>query len=332
MKRFSLVMMLVLLSVVMVFANGGQDKSGTPDKIVWKFGHLANDQHMWHLTALKFAELVNEKTNGVIEVKVYPNEQLGKEMELINMIQSGTADLTISGESMANWAPKAALLAVPYAFDSQEKMLDVINSEIGAEIEADIVEKVNVIPLYYYLRAPRNLTSNREIIKPEDLQGLKMRVPNVPLFLDAWKAAGAQPQVMAFSEVFTALQQGVIESQENPYDLIYSAGFYEVQEYVNETEHVNQWVYVVLGKNQFDSLSEDLQKAVLEAAEEAQTYGLDLFDKEIAEYKNKVIEEGMIINDKVDKAAFREVMLPAIKESLTEEQYNLYEKMINFNK
>ncbi len=326
--------LLLILSVVSCFKqeDNKEVKQENEKKIVWKFGHLANEEHIWHKTALKFAELVNEKTDGKIEVRIYPNEQLGSEVDNLNMIQSGTADLTISGEAMAAWAPKAALLAVPYAFDNQEKMLNVINSEIVEEIKDEIIKKVNVIPLYYYLRAPRNLTSNREIIKPEDLKGLKMRVPNVPLFLDTWKKAGAQPQVMAFSEVFTALQQGVIEAQENPYDLIYSAGFYEVQKYVNETEHVNQWVYVVLGKNQFDSLTENLQKSVLEAAKEAQNYGLNLFEKEISNYKDKVIKEGMIINDKVDKVAFREAMLPAVKESLSDEQYSLYEKMINFGK
>lgn len=300
------------------------------EKIVWKFGHLTNEDHIWNKTALKFAELVDEKTDGQIEVKVYPNEQLGNEVDNLNMIKSGTAALTISGESMQNWAPKAALMAVPYAFTSTDHMRKVIESDLGKEISDQVTEKVGVMPLYYHVRAPRNLTSNIPVRTPEDAKNLKMRVPNVPLFVDAWKAVGANPQVMAFSEVFTALQQNVIGGQENPYDLIYSAGFYEVQKYVNETEHVNGWVYIVLGKKQFEELSTELQDAVLEAAAEAQVYADELFEEEIADYKNKVVEKGMEIISDVDKEAFQAAMEPAVKAALNEEQFDLYERIVNF--
>ncbi len=306
--------------------NNDQTAEEPAEKIEWKLGHLGNEEHIWNKTALKFAELVNEKTNGQIEVKVYPNEQLGSEVDNINMIKAGTADMVISGESMANWAPKAALMAVPYAFRDTEHMRSSIEGDIGEEIAAQIEEKVGIMPLYYHVRAPRNLTSSEPISSPEDLSGFKMRVPNVPIFVDAWKAAGASPQVMAFNEVFTALQQGVINGQENPVDLIYSAGFYEVQKYVNETEHVNGWVYVLVGKEQFESLSEDLQAAVLEASDEAQAYGDELFNEEITGYTEQLKEKGMTFNP-VDKDAFMEAMKPAILEKLTDEQKDLYERI-----
>jgi len=328
MKRILCIAILVIFSVSMVFA-GGQQEAGSEkqEKIVWKFGHLANDQHMWHQTAVKFAELVAEKTNGLIEIKIYPNEQLGKEMELINMIQAGTADITISGESMANWAPKAALMAVPFAFNSTEHMQSTIESDIGDEIAAQITEKIGLIPLYYHVRLPRNLTSNTPMSTPEDVKGLKMRVPNVPLFLDAWKAIGAFPQAMAFSEVFTALQQGTIGAQENPYDLIYSASFYEVQNYVNETEHVHSWIYIVIGEKQYNSLSAELKAQVDEAVAETQVYANELFFSDAPTYKQKLIDAGMNINSNVDKAAFRAAMEPAIKEKLTDEQFDLYKRI-----
>lgn len=337
-KIVSWLVIALLLATALVGCGGGaaeteggeEQPAEQPEKIVWKFGHLGNEDHIWNQTALKFAELVNEKTDGVIEVKVYPNEQLGNEMEVLNMIQSGTADVGISGESMQNWAPKAALMAVPYAFRDTEHMKSVIDSDLGGEISAQIAEKVGVKPIYYHLRAPRNLTTNEPVRTPEDVKGLKMRVPNVPLFVDAWKAVGAQPQVMAFSEVFTGLQQGVIGAQENPYDLIYSAGFYEVQKYVNETEHVNGWVYVVLGQSQFDALTDDLKAAVTEAAAETQAFADQLFYDEIAGYKQKVQDEGMTIVDDVDKAAFQKAMEPAVKESLDEEQFDLYQRILEF--
>lgn len=326
MKKRLLVAVLIIFSAVAVFA-GGQQEAGEQEKIVWKFGHLANEQHMWHQTAVKFAELVNEKTNGVIEIKIYPNEQLGKEMELINMIQAGTADLTISGESMANWAPKAALMAVPFAFNSTEHMQETIESEIGDEIAAQITEKIGLIPLYYHARLPRNLTSNTPMSKPADVKGLKMRVPNVPLFLDAWKAVDAYPQAMAFSEVFTALQQGTIDAQENPYDLIYSASFFEVQNYVNETEHVHSWIYILVGEDQYNALSPELQAQVDEAVAETQAYANKLFAEDAPLYKQKLIDAGMKINSDVDKAAFRAAMEPAIKASLDAEQFELFKRI-----
>ena len=332
-KFLSLVLIVALFAVTLAGCAGQPQQTQQPqapaaEKIVWKLGHLGNEEHIWNKTALKFAEVVNEKTNGQIEVKVYPNEQLGKEVDTIGMVQAGTADMVISGESMQNWAPKAALMAIPYAFQDTDHMRTVIDNELGQEIAAQIEEKIGLVPLYYHVRAPRNLTSKKAISTPADLKGFKMRVPNVPIFVEAWKAAGASPQVMAFGEVFTALQQGVIDGQENPVDLIYSGGLYEVQKFVNQTEHVNGWVYVLVGKKQFEALSAELQQAVQEAAAEAQTYGDELFSTQISEFVTMLEEKGMTFNT-VDKEAFRSLMAPAVTEKLTDEQKDLFQRILN---
>lgn len=306
-----------------------ENAAGEKQKIVWKFGYLANEDHIWHKTAEEFARLVNEKTDGQLEIKLYPNEQLGSEMDNLNMIKDGSADMTISGESMQNWAPKAALMAAPYAFRSTDHMVKVIESDLGKEISDQIIEKVGVTPIYYHVRSARNLTSNKPIRNLNDLKGFKMRVPNVPVFVDAWKAAGAQPQVMAFSEVFTGLQQKVIDGQENPYDLIYSGGLYEVQKYVNETEHVLGWIYVVVGNKQLNSLPEDIKAAVLEAAEEIQVYADQMFERDTEECKQKLEEKGMQIISDVNKDEFQKAMAPAVMNSLSEEQRALYEKIMD---
>ncbi|WP_200789383.1 TRAP transporter substrate-binding protein [Alkalibacter saccharofermentans] len=332
-KVFALGLVLVLsLSLFIGCGNGDTNgDNGSEDEvqsIEWRLGHLGNDTHLWNVTALHFADLVNEKTDGQVTISVYPNEQLGNEIDNINMIQSGTADMVISGESMQNWAEKAALMAVPYAFNDIDHLRSVVEGEIGAEIETEISEKIGLKALYYHVRAPRNLTSNYPISTPADLAGFSMRVPNVPLFVEAWKAAGANPQVMAFSEVFTALQQNVINGQENPYDLIHSANFNEVQEYTNETEHVYGWLYVLVGEDQFAELSEANKAAVLEAAAETQVFADNLFSEEIEKYKAELIERGMKINSDVDKEAFREAMAPAVEEFLSETQLNLYNRIV----
>ncbi|GAA0486296.1 TRAP transporter substrate-binding protein [Salinibacillus aidingensis] len=306
---------------------GEGSSSDSGETITWKMGHLSNEDHQWHKTAEKFAELVDEKTDGQLQIEIYPNEQLGSETEVLNGIEAGTVDMTISGETMANWAPEAALMAVPYAFKGQDHLQKVVEGEIGGEIEDAIKEGVGVTPLYYHIRAPRNLTSNEPIKSPEDLEGFKMRVPNVPLFMDAWEAAGARPQVMDFSEVFTGLQQGVIDGQENPVDLIQSASFNEVQDYVNVTEHVYSWIYVVVGNEQFNALSEDMQAAVQEAAAEAQAYGLELYETETAEIEQELKDAGMEFVE-VDQEAFAEAMKPAVEDSLTEKQLELFNKIV----
>ncbi|TMW72290.1 TRAP transporter substrate-binding protein [Alteribacter natronophilus] len=309
--------------------NGGNGEDGNGETISWRMGHLAAEDHIWHETAEHFADLVNEKSDGQIEISIYPNNQLGGETDVLNSIQAGNADMVITGETLQNWSPKSALLAAPYAFRDAEHMINVVEGEIGEEIEEEIISKAGVTPLFYMERAPRNLTSNDPISSPDDLSGLRMRVPNVPLFMSAWEAAGANPQVMDFDEVFTGLQQGVIGGQENPVDLIHSGALYEVQEYVNMTEHVFSWIYMVVGNDQLEELSDDLQAAVWEASEEAQEYAADLYVEEIENYHELLEEEGMTFNQDVDQDAFREAMEPAIENSLTDEQFELYERILD---
>lgn len=289
-----------------------------------KFGHLANEQNIWNKAALKFKELVETNSDGRIEVQVYPNEQLGSEMDVINSIQLGTADMTITGESLQNWAPAAAMMAVPYLFRDGEHLRQTVESDIGKQIEAQITERTGLVPLTWFERGPRELTSNRPITTPEDLDGVRLRVPNVPLFVDTWEALGARPTPMAFSEVFTSLQQSTIEAQENPLSLIESASFNEVQQYVNMTDHVRSWIYVVIGQNKLQSMPDDLQQVVQDAASEMQTYEQQLFAEDQQRLQQALTDKGMEFVE-VDQQAFAEKARPAVLESLSEEQVELYE-------
>lgn len=308
-------------------ANGESGENQGTGVIEWKMGHLADENHIWHKTAVQFAESVKEKTNGQLVITIYPNNALGGETDTINAIAAGTADMVISGETLQNWAPKAALMAVPYTFRDLDHVKKVVEGDIGEEIKEEIHDKAGLTALYYHTRAPRNLTSNKPIQSPEDLKGFKMRVPNVPLFLNAWKAAGANPQVMDFNEVFTGIQQGVIDGQENPVDLIQSGGLYEVQKYVNRTEHVYSWIYVLVGNKQWEALTDEQRSAVLEAAREAQELGAQLFEEEIAKIEEELKQEGMEFVE-VDQEAFRQAMEPAVREFLSDEQLDLYERIL----
>ncbi|MFN4154376.1 MAG: TRAP transporter substrate-binding protein [Paracoccaceae bacterium] len=271
--------------------------------VTLKLGHLGNEENIWHKASLKFAEEVAALSEGRVAVEVFPNETLGKEMDIINGMQLGTADMTITGESLQNWSPMAALLAVPYAYPTLESMDAAAGGELGDRIEADIIEKAGVRPIAYFARGPRNLTSNRPITSPDELNGLKMRVPNVPLFLDVWSTLGATPTPMAFGEVFTALQNGTIEAQENPLALIKSANFNEVQSHINKTDHVRSWIYLTISELSWAKLSEADRAAVMEAATRTQAYERELFIADEESLVDELTAKGVTFVE-VDMAAF----------------------------
>ncbi|MDG4718835.1 MULTISPECIES: TRAP transporter substrate-binding protein [Thalassospira] len=283
-----------------------------------KLGHLANEQNAWHKAAVKFGEELSTLTDGRIDVQVFPNETLGKEIDLINGMQLGSVDMTITGESLQNWAPMAALLAVPYAYPTLDDMDAVASGEIGDQIEQQIVEKARIRPIAYFARGPRNLTSNREIKSPDDLNGLKLRVPNVPLFVDVWKSLGAQPTPMAFSEVFTSLQAGTIDAQENPLALIDSASFNEVQKFVNKTEHVRSWIYLTISEITWNKLSDADKDAVMEAAKRAQAFERDLFVADEERLTQELQAKGMTFVD-VDTQAFAQKAKDAVLANVSDE-------------
>ena len=297
-------------------------------KHVIKFGHIANDQNVWNLAALKFKEIVEKNSNGKIEVKVYPNAQLGKELDLINGIQLGTADMTITGESLQNWVPEAALMAVPYAIRDSAHLKKVANGNIGKLIEKEILKRINLRPIAWFKRGPRHLTSNRPIKHPDDLNGMILRVPNVPIYVSVWKELGAKPTPMDFSEVFTSLQQGTIHGQENPFALIKSSGFYEVQDFCNLTGHVISWIYVVIGDTKLKSLPKELQIVILDAGTEMQKYQHVIFKENEKNIQKELVEKGMTLIPS-NKNAFRIKAKQAVIKSLNSKQLHIYNQIIS---
>lgn len=277
---------------------------------------------------MKFGKEVAALTEGRVEVVVYPNETLGKEIDVINGMQLGTADMTISGESLQNWAPKAALLALPYAYKSLEHMDQVASGEIGKSIEAEIIANAGIRPLTYFARGPRNLSAMREITSPDQLNGMKLRVPNVPIFVAAWQAIGANPTPMAFSEVFTSLQNGTIEGQENPLALFKSGGFYEVQKVINTTEHVRSWIYLTISESSWAKLSEADQAALMEAAKRTPAYEREMFLADEQALVADLEARGVKLVD-VDQAAFAAKAKDAVIAAVPEEIRPIAEQIFN---
>lgn len=289
-------------------------------------GHQVNEADIWHQSALYFAHVADSLSHGHIEVRVFANEQLGPELDMLRSIKAGVADLTISGESMQTYSPIAMLCGTPYLIRDHEHLKEVVDGPIGREIADRLTRKVGLRPIAWFARGPRYLTSNRPIRTPDDLNGIIIRVPPVPLSVKTWEALGAKPTPMTFSEVFTALQQGTIEAQENPLAFIYSGGLYEVQHYVNLTGHVIGWIYVLIGEKKFESLSAEDQAIILKAGRAMQTYEEQRFLNEEIILRKELERKGMQFIA-VDQDAFRRKASAAVAANIPESIRPLYEEI-----
>ncbi|MDB4582575.1 TRAP transporter substrate-binding protein [Draconibacterium sp.] len=323
---FSSTIKVLFIAVLLV-----QCKTGDKPEVHLKASILVNDTHTWYLGLDYFSKILDERSNGRIRLDVYHSEQLAKEIESIRLIQAGVIDMTVTSSTLNNWIEIAGFCELPFLLRDSTDMQNLIEGPVGIRIEKEMLEVIGLRPLGYFQRGARHLTSNRPIRHPDDLNGLIIRVPNVPSFVTAWSALGAKPTPMAFSEVFTSLQQGTIEAQENPFALIKSAGFAEVQKYLNLTEHVVSWVYPVIGEKQLNAMPTDLREIFLEAADDMIIYEHQLFLKNERIVQQELKEKGMEFIE-VDKNAFSEKCSEAIYQSLSPEMQEVYQQVIEMQK
>ena len=289
---------------------------------------LVGEDHTWFKAFEYFAETLDERSNGRIVLKNYHSEQLAKEIEAIRLIQSGVIDMTTTSSLLSNWIEIMAFCEMPFLLNSPEEISKMINGPIGKRMEHEMLEKTGLRALGYFEAGPRYLTSNRPISHPDELSGLILRVPSVPSFVTAWEGLGAKPTPMAYSEVFTSLQQGTVEAQENPLALIKITGFYEVQDYVNQTEHVISWTYPVISEEKFQSFPEDLKIIFLQAAKDMQEYEHRLFLENEKKIRADLEALGMTFIE-VDKKAFIAKGRKAIYESLSPEMQEIFLSITN---
>ena len=290
------------------------------------FAHIADENNSWHKAALKFKEEVEANSDGRITVKIYPNNSLGSESEVLEMIQTGTCDMTITADSLSTWAPDLGFMGTPYMISDYDHLEKVVDGEVGETIEKEILDKAGMRCLTWFARGPRYLTSTKKVTSPADLSDVVIRVPDVPMYVKTWESFGAKPVPMALSEVFTSVQQGTINAQENPLALIKSNGFAEVFPYCMETEHVRGWIYAVIGETKYQSLPDDLKEVVDDAAAVMQSYERELFYADEEKLRADLEEAGMEFVP-VDKAAF-EGLTENVVALLTDSQKELYDKAV----
>ena len=270
---------------------------------VIKVGHGANEQYHMHRALLKFEELVEERSGGDFDVQIFPSSQMGPDREMIEGVQTGVLEMAVSPSSFfAGWDPAFAVIELPYMYPSKEVALDVLNGDAGDEMLARLANQ-GLVGLGWMENGLRHITNNvRPIKTPEDLQGIKLRTMKVPAHVDTFKALGANPTPMNFGEVYSALQQGVIDGQENPVALIDSQRFYEVQKHVSLTGHVFTVYIPVVGEWFWSGLTEDQQSLLREAMTDAAAYQQELVNAEEAGQLQKIRDAGVNVVE-LDAAA-----------------------------
>ena len=236
-------------------------------KYAYKLGHSVSEKHPYHLGAVRFKEIVEKETKGDVTVSVFPNNQLGTgERDLLEGLQLGTVDFYVGSTGpMSGFEKKFMLFDFPFLFKSKRHVYGVLDGKIGAYVMG-LLDKQGMKGLAWCENGFRHVTnSKRPIAVPADAKGLKLRTMENKVHMAIWKALGADPTPMAWGEIFTALQQGTVDGQENPIPVIYTSKIYEVQKHLSLTGHVFSPAMIIMSKAKFDALPKEYQDIVLKA-------------------------------------------------------------------
>lgn len=326
---------LALIGVsVFVFAFGmvGNTSAVADSKYVYKLGHSVNSQHPYHLGAEKFKEMVEKESNGQIEIQLFPNNQLGTgERDLVEGMQLGTVDIVITSTGpMSGFVKQFMLFDFPFLFRDKEHAYKTLDGEIGQYV-LGLLDNRGIKGLAWYENGFRHLTnSKREVNTPADAKALKLRTMENKVHMAIWRALGADPTPMAWGELFTALQQGAVDGQENPVPIIYTQKVYEVQKYLSMTGHVFSPSLILMSKKKFDKLPDDLKNVVKKAAQESAYFERSQITRMENEQVEKLKELGMVVSYP-DKTPFLEMTKSVYDEFKGElgKDGELLEKIIN---
>ena len=201
-----------LLLLTLTLLTTWRCTSPTPPDFLLRASLLVAEDHTWYRAFAYFGDQLAARSGGRIQLQTYPAEQLAKEIEAIRMIQAGVIDMTTTSALLSNWTEIMTFCEMPFLTDSMAEVDSMLNGPVGARIRREMVTETGLRAVAYFQAGARHLTSNRPVRHPDDLRGLVIRIPSIPAFVTAWDALGAKTTPIAFSEVFTALQQGVINA------------------------------------------------------------------------------------------------------------------------
>jgi tripartite ATP-independent transporter DctP family solute receptor len=257
-----------------------------------------------HEAAVKFADVLKAKTGGRIEVQVSPASQLGDDSAMVTALRTGALDMSANSQgAVAGVVPEYAAFGMPFLFSSLPQAWKLMDGPVGQELAKKSADK-GLVVLGFWDNGIRHLTnSKRPILKPEDMKGLKMRTPPDAVTVDIMQSMGAEAQQIKFSELYVALEQGVVDGQENPIANIHSGKLYEVQKFMSLTGHKYEVTPFLMGKRSWDKLSEADRKAVMEAALEATALQRKLASEADAKLLGEIKAKGVRV-DTPDTAPF----------------------------
>ena len=278
-----------------------------------KFGHVGEPGSLIGASADEFAKRANARLGGKYKIVVYGSSQLGGDKELMQKLKLGTVDLAEPSTVMSSEADIFGVFEMPYLVKSRDHMKK-IERELFWSKMAPEAEKKGIKLLAVWENGYRHITNNKHPINtPADLKGLKLRVPEGKWRVKMFQAYGANPSPMKFSEVFTALQTGVMDGQENPFAQIASAKFYEVQKYLSLTGHVYTPSYVAVGSKKFATLPADVRKIIEDTAKETQAWVYEKAARDDDELLEKMKKSGIKVNV-ANKDAFIAASKPVYEE------------------
>ena len=285
MKKGLLILLTLVMAISLVLAGCGGAKKEEPKKDEGKKISIKmsvttpSDSSPWNIAAKKFAEIVKEKTKGRVEITTFPNEQLssGNQQKGIEQVAAGVTGASIHSTIIYSVIePKLAVVSMPWILPNNAAVDKAMKGAPGEEIKK-LIRAKGIEPLAFGENGFRHWTnSKRPLTSPEDMKNLKMRVPGMKMYISLFKAMGADPTAMSFSEVFTSLQQGTIDGQENPISVIYTSKLQEVQKYLTICNYSYDPLVLGINKKLWDSLDKDTQAIMKAAAEEAMALNIKL--------------------------------------------------------
>lgn len=310
---------------------------GTPaapvaqDPVTLKLGHTGVIGHFYQEGSEEFARLVNEKTNGVVTVEIYPSDQLGNQRSSVEGAQIGTQDMVLTSSMiLANFDESIGVFDLPFLFPDRETAYKAMDGEVAKEIEAKFEAK-GLVFLGWWENGFRHITNaKRAIEKPEDLKGLKIRVPESAVYIDTFTALGASATPISMGELFSALQLKTVDGQENPAGHVITQKFFEVQDFISLTGHFYTAEPLVMSKIVFDKMTPEVQQALKEAGKEAGEFERKRSAELEQDYLKQIEETGMTIT-KPDLKPFQDAVKPVMEKYQAVYGENLT-KLLNLSK
>lgn len=333
MKR-TLAMLLALAMMAGLAAAPAQVRAAE-ESTVLKIGHVEAEDRSVHRCLLNMKEKVETQTEGRITVEIYPNAELGGDEELCEAVAMGTIQMALPSTSVITaYNEQIGILDMPYLFNNAQAAFNALDGELGAQID-EWIKDSGFVSLGYIYNGPRSTTNNKHpIYTPDDLAGLKMRVMNSPVFITMYTTLGANATPMSFSELYTGLQQNVVDGQENPPTLIYASGFQQVQKYLTMDAHVHNFLPILTNQAWLESLSEGDRAILEQACKEFVTEQRETELKDNEDIVQKLEAEGMEVNYLTDEQyqAFVEKVQPMYDQYKQEWGTEIFDLAESFNK